>query len=69
MKNGEKVINMQKEAMSRDCKGCSVMWPSDSNIGAMSVLRLELATMRRDVQSWRSIVGGNVGQSIASPNG
>jgi len=24
MKNGEKVIEMQKVATSRDCKGCSV---------------------------------------------
>jgi len=68
MKNGEKVIEMQKVATSRDWKGCSVTWLSDSDIGAMSVLRLELAMMKRDVWSWRSIVGGNVRQSRASPN-
>ena len=43
MKNGEKVIGMQKEL---------VMCLSDSAIGAMSVLHLELATMRRNV-CWR----------------
>ena len=43
-------------------------WPSDSNIGAVSALCLELATMRRDVRSWRSVVGGNIGRSGASPN-
>jgi len=47
MKNGEKVIEMQKIATSRDCKRlqCHV------TIRAMSVLHLELATMRRDVRS------------------
>ena len=41
---------------------------SDSTIGAASALRLELATMRRDVQRWWSVIGGNVRQSGASPN-
>ena len=47
MKNGEKVIEMQKVAMSCDWKGCYVMWPLDSDIAAMSVLHLELAMMYR----------------------
>jgi len=34
----------------------------------VSVLHLELAAMRRDVQSWRSVIGGNVGRSGVSPN-
>jgi len=44
------------------------MWPSDSNIGAVSVLHLELVTMRRDVQRWQRNIGGNVGWSGVSPN-
>jgi len=54
MKNGEKVIEMQKVATSHDCKRLQchmTIGPSDSNIGAVSVLCLELATMRRDVWS------------------
>jgi len=47
MKNGEKVIEMQKVAISHDCKRlqCHV------TIRAVSMLRPELATMRRDVRS------------------
>jgi len=44
------------------------MWPSDSDIRAMSVLHLELAMMRRDVQRWWRNIGGNIGWSGVSPN-
>ena len=47
MKNGEKVIEMQKVATSRDCKRLQC----HMTIGAVSMLRPELVTMRRDVQS------------------
>ena len=44
------------------------MWPSNSDIRAVSVLCLELVMMRRDVQRWQSVIRGNIGQSGASPN-
>jgi len=44
------------------------MWSSDSSIGATSALCLGLATMRRNVQRWQRNIGGNIGQSGASPN-
>jgi len=47
MKNGEKVIEMQKVATSCDCKRLQC----HMTIGSMSLLRLELAMMRRDVWS------------------
>jgi len=44
------------------------MCPLDSTIGVVSALHLELAMMRRDVQSWRSVIGGNIRWSGVSPN-
>ena len=62
MKNGEK--------SDKNAKTSYVTWPSDSTIGAVSALCLELVTMRRNVQRWwsgvrwdRVFIGRNVGQS------
>jgi len=56
------------ERSDKNAKGIYIMCPSDSTIGAMSALCLELVTMRRNVQRRRSIVrwdgvfiGRNVG--------
>ena len=57
MKNGEKVIKMQKVGTSRDCKRLLLSRDHrtqryrscECTLSAVSVLHLELATMRRDV--------------------
>jgi len=61
------------EKSNKNAKGIYIMCLSDSTVGAVSVLHLELTMMRRNVQRQQSIVewdgvfiGRNIGRSGTS---